>query len=214
MKIWNFILFNTVLGISFFIFNNSFAVKDFVSREPSSQTLGENTEKKEASISQKPVFKVTSQGLNLPQETASKKTNTNKKASEASESLFLEKKPYKPIVKKEILKLRFDKHLKVLKENCDLKFKERRLGLDKKLKDFISFLTESLKDPYMDYEIALLFGDVLSLMEKENLETSEVFNLVYRLLYNLREDLKFKDYQDQWAKVISTSIKCSEVVSA
>ena len=210
MKIWSFILFSAVLGISFFIFNNSFAVKDSVSREPSSQTKGENTEKKEASISQKPVFKVTSQELNLPQETALKKTNTNKKAGE---SLFLEKKPYKPIVKKKILKVRFDRHLKILKKNCDLNFKGRRLGLDKKLKDFISFLTESLKDPYMDYETALLFGDVLSLMEKENLEASEVFNLAYRLLYNLKEDLKFKDYKDEWAKVISTSIKCSEAVS-
>ena len=134
----------------------------------------------------------------LPQEL---KTN-------AEEDSYQEGVPHKPKIKKEVLQASFDEHLKTISKNCDLKPKKRKKELDKKIQNLNDFLSESLQDPYMDYKTELLFRDVLSLMEKENLIDSESFSLAYRLLYNINEKTQPKDYHHEWATVFYNSLKC------
>jgi len=108
-----------------------------------------------------------------------------------------------------VLDGRFAEHLKAFKANCGLPPAKRRPELAKKIQTLTQFLTESLKDPYMDYEHALLYGDILGLMENKILETPSGFNTAYKLLYNVEETTQPQEYEHDWAKVIYKSIKCS-----
>ena len=196
------IIFSVILGISFFIFNNSFAVKDSTSEESISEVITE----KQMEEQEDAIFKISQKSgeafKTIP--TIRAITSNDEKA------FFVQKKPFKSKETKEVLNTKFNNHLKDLKETCDLDSKNRKSDADKKLKKLNDFLAQSLQDPYMDYETALLFGDVLSIMEQKNLDSSSSFLLSYRLLYNIDENIK--DYEHDWAKAIIESIQCSEKI--
>ena len=207
MKLLNFFIFSAIAGICFFIFNNSFAVKDSSSQELSSLLVAENQisdfrlSKNQAPNSR--AFKIKAFEAKL------KEGQRNLNSSD--EQYFTQKKPYKPKVEKEVLMTEFEKHLESFKKECDLFSENKKLERDAKMTQLINFLTKSLKDPYMDYETALLFADVLSIMEERNLKTSKSFNLSYRYLYNVPEEVKdVKNYEHEWAKIIYESIRCTE----
>ena len=201
MKVLSF--FSAVLVISFFIFNNSFAFKKSSSQEPkldivtetknSVSQLSKNTES-QAKVSQTKAFKKGVAGF----------TNAQKR-------YLTQKKPYKAKVAKEVLMAEFDKHLDSLDKECNLLSKDKQLERKTKMIQFTNFLTKSLTDPYMDYETALLFEDVLSIMEERDLETSESFNSSYRTFYNIPEEVQDIDnYEHEWAKIIYKNIQCAE----
>ena len=152
-------------------------------------------------------LKTTVQKTVKSQKNSSQKSKARREVNR--EEIVADKKPYKPKVEKEVLETMFNNHLSAFNKNCDLKPEKRQSELEKKLTNFTKFLSESLSDPYMDYETALLFGDVLSVMEKENLESLSTFNIAYKLLYNIGEQVQPEDYYHEWAKVIYKSIKCS-----
>ena len=122
----------------------------------------------------------------------------------------LPKDYYKAKRSKEELEQEFETHLQNLKQTCELKT-DQIVSLKKQLKAFDSFLKISLKDPFMDYPLKLLFADISSLLEEINYNKSinlDSFIQFYKMLYNLPEDIKIEDYSDKWAKVIAQSMKC------
>ena len=111
---------------------------------------------------------------------------------------------------KKALEIEFENHLMNISKTCEIQ-KDKKEFLYKQVNLFDDFLLNSLKDPYMDYNLKLLFADITSLLEEINYKQSidlDRFNLVYRTLYNLSNNIEIKNYPDNWAKAIAKGIKC------
>ena len=152
----------------------------------------------------------------------SKKSTQTKKAKNKSKTSlrkrllaknnFLPKDYYKAKKNKKELEQEFEKHLESLKETCGTTENKKEF-FQNQLKSFHIFLNTSLKDPNMDYALQILFSDIASIIEYKNYSNFinwDAFNLLYRRLYNLPENMEVTDYPDNWAKIISQSIKCAQ----
>lgn len=105
----------------------------------------------------------------------------------------------------------FEKQLTYLKQTCETK-EDKQEFLQTQLNAFDGFLKISLKDPNMDYTLQLLFSDITSViaeMNSSNLNL-DTFIRLYRMLYNLPENMETANYPDYWAQVIAQSIECTQ----
>jgi len=119
---------------------------------------------------------------------------------------FVKETP-KPLVEKKVLRAKLNEHLSDVRLVCELKNKKQKT-LFEKLNSLRSFLRSSLEDPYMNYELAILFADISSVLEEENWRTYSDFNRAYKLLYNIGESVKFENYEHVWAKDIIVGLQC------
>ena len=116
---------------------------------------------------------------------------------------------------RELLLDALNSRLEALSAICRLteESKKRRLELLKEnLAELSEFVTQTLRDPYMDYSLRLDFGDIFDILrEGEGFfpEGEESFALIYRVQFNLPESTAQSDWPHVWAKTLFSSIKCA-----
>lgn len=135
----------------------------------------------------------------------------------SKEAILASSDYYEPKKSKSELISGLNKELSKIEDLCDKPETEQTSLLNESLDNLLEYLESNLRDdPYMIYEIKLMFHDIKDAI-KQSIEdrsssnlTFESFSRSYRLLYNLPESLKVKDYPDDWAKRIANSLKCLE----
>ena len=140
-----------------------------------------------------------------------KKNRAISKKRLLAKETFLPENYYKPKKSKRELEKKFSVHLEKLKQTCE-KQEDKKEFLKSQLESFHFFLTTTLKDPNMDYNLQILFSDIADLIEDKNYDNFidlDTFSSLYKSFYNLPEKLEAKNYPDDWAKIISESIQCS-----
>ena len=150
---------------------------------------------------------------NNSKEKAFPKTKKGRQEVSAEKEDLLPKNFYEPKQTKEELKKGLKAHLDKLAKNCSLDKTNKSRNLKKKIESLKKYLADSLKDPYMDHETALLFADILSVVEEDTIDTPDSFDMAYKLLYNIDETTQPKDYSHKWARILHDSVKCSQNIN-
>ena len=144
-----------------------------------------------------------------------KKTSRVTKSSGFSKSDFLSEDYYKAKNSKSKIMRKMKGHLDSIQKTCQTTKGNKKESLDRELEKFISFLKINLKDPYLYYDLKLMFGDILDVIEIEkekeeepSLMSAKSFLSSYSNLYNLPENIKLEDYPNFWAKAIYKALTC------
>ena len=143
-------------------------------------------------------------------ETAFTKIKKGQKKVSVKKEDLLPENFYEPKQTKKELKRGFKAHLDQLTQICSLDQANRSRDLKAKIENLKKYLADSLSDPYMDYKTALLFADILSVMEEDAVDAPDSFDMAYKLLYNIDEAVQPKDYSHEWARIFHDSVKCSQ----
>ena len=165
--------------------------------------------------------KITSPKKNITKKSAARKPVAVKPNNTSSKSVkkparyiskieVLPKNFYKPKKSKQQLNKELENQLSNINAVCKEKTDQKKLLLQR-FKNTTDFLEDSLKDPYLNRELAFLFSDILTLLKSqsdmESISSSAFLNQ-YKNLYNLSENQN--DFPHQWASLIYKSIQCSE----
>lgn len=112
----------------------------------------------------------------------------------------------------EQLNMELNRHMKRLKRLCKKKNEEEEIvkKFKKRILKLKTYLTSNLKDyPLMSLEIRRVFGDILDVIDQDvTMESADDFITTYKNHLNLPEDMKPKDYPDDWAQELLKVYEC------